>query len=102
MVSYMVDSLFGLDENSISASVFNMDGYTVDNLQNRNLIGVGDTLYRSIDSDNWKVVFPLTENQINQYSDMSYVKVRFLSQNLTMNAGFPLFTQQMVDMVCYH
>ena len=90
MVSYMVDSLFGLDENSISASVFNMDSYTVDNLRNRDLIGVGDTLYRSIDSDNWKVVFPLTENQINQYSDMSYVKVRFLSQNLTMNAGFSI------------
>ncbi len=90
MVSYMVDSLFGLDENSISASVFNMDSYTVDNLRNRDLIGVGDALYRSIDSDNWKVVFPLTENQINQYSDMSYVKVRFLSQNLTMNAGFSI------------
>lgn len=90
MVSYMVDSLFGLDENSISSALFNMEGYTVTNLQNRDLIGVGDTLYRSIDSDNWKVVFPLTENQISQYADTSYVNVRFLSQNLTMNAGFSI------------
>lgn len=90
MVSYTVDSLFGLDENSISASLFNMEGYTVTNLQNRDLIGVGDTLYRSIDSDNWKVIFPLTENQISQYADTSYVNVRFLSQNLTMNAGFSI------------
>lgn len=90
MVSYTVDSLFGLDENSISAALFNMEGYTVTNLQNRDLIGVGDTLYRSIDSDNWKVVFPLTENQISQYADTSYVNVRFLSQNLTMNAGFSI------------
>lgn len=90
MISYTVDSLFGLTQDRVTAETFVKDNYSVENLKGRDLIGAGDTLYRTINSDNWQVVFPLTENQISQYSDTDFVKVRFLSNDLTMNANFSI------------
>ena len=90
LVSYTTDSLFGTTKDNISAATFNTDEYTITNLQNRDLIAAGDVLYRKINSDNWEIVFPLTENQANLYADMSSVKVSFLSQNITTTAGLSI------------
>ncbi len=90
LVSYTTDSLFGITKDAITSSAFNTDEYVQNNLQNRDLIASGDVLYRKINSDNWEIVFPLTENQVNLYSDMSSVKVRFISQNITTTAGFSI------------
>lgn len=90
MISYAVDSLYGLTKDDITAGTFDTANYTITNLRNRDLVGIGDTLYRKINSDNWEVVFPLTENQVSLYADMTSVKVKFLSQNITMTAGFSI------------
>ena len=90
LVSYTTDSLFGITKDAITSLAFNTDEYVQNNLQNRDLIASGDVLYRKINSDNWEIVFPLTENQVNLYSDMSSVKVRFISQNITTTAGFSI------------
>ena len=90
MISYAVDSLYGLTKDDITAGTFDTANYTITNLRNRDLVGIGDTLYRKINSDNWEVVFPLTQNQVSLYSDMTSVKVKFLSQNITMTAGFSI------------
>ena len=90
MISYAVDSLYGLTKDDITVGTFDTANYTITNLKNRDLVGIGDTLYRKINSDNWEVVFPLTQNQVSLYSDMTSVKVKFLSQNITMTAGFSI------------
>ncbi len=90
LVSYTTDSLLGTTKDNITYAAFSTDNYTVSNLQNRDLIAVGDILYRKINSDSWEVVFPLTQNQVNLYADMSSVKVNFLSQNITTTAGFSI------------
>lgn len=90
MISYAVDSLYGLTKDDITVGTFDTANYTITNLRNRDLVGIGDTLYRKINSDNWEVVFPLTQNQVSLYSDMTSVKVKFLSQNITMTAGFSI------------
>lgn len=88
MVSYYVDSLYGITADMVTASSFDTENYSITNLRNRELVGVGDALYRRINSDNWKIVFPLTENQVGQYANVTSVKISFLSQDITTTAGF--------------
>ncbi len=90
MVSYYVDSLCGITEDKVTAVSFEQESYSITNLRNRELVGVGDTLYRKINSDNWKIVFPLTENQVSQYADVTSVKISFLSQDIATTADFSI------------
>lgn len=90
MVSFYSDSLCGITEDMVSASTFDMENYAITNLKNRELVGAGDALYRTVMSDKWKVVFPLTENQVSQYSNVTSVTVNFLAQDITTTAGFSI------------
>ena len=90
MVSYYTDSLCGITEDRVTADSFDQETYTIINLRNRELVGVGDALYRRINSDNWKIVFPMTENQVGQYADVTSVKISFLSQDITTTANFSI------------
>ena len=47
MVSYYVDSLYGITADMVTASSFDTENYSITNLRNRELVGVGDALYRS-------------------------------------------------------
>lgn len=90
VVSCYVDSLCGITEDRVTAASFDQENYSITNLRNRELVGVGDALYRTINSDNWKIVFPLTENQVSQYAEVTSVKVSFLSQDITTTAAFSI------------
>lgn len=90
MVSFYMDSMFGLTENLVNKDTFNQENYSGTNLKNRELIGANDILYRRIDSDTWKVVFPLTENQVSQYASANNVTVKFLNQKIQAAAEFSI------------
>lgn len=90
MVSFYSDSLCGITQDMVTASTFDMEEYTTTNYKNRELVGTGDALYRTIMSDKWEVVFPLTDNQVSQYSDVRSVTVDFLTQDITTTADFSI------------
>lgn len=90
MVSFYTDSLFGITEYQVTKECFVRENFSTNNLRNRSLVGAGDVMYRRINSDTWKVVFPLSENQVSQYAATTSVTVHFLSEDITSTAAFSI------------
>ena len=90
LISFSMDSLFGLTTTQVTKETFNKENYSKTNLKNRTLIGVNDILFRTINSEKWNIVFELSENQVTQYANVSNVKIKFLSNNLTTSAIFSI------------
>lgn len=89
-VSFYTDSLFGLDENMISAETFNQEHYKLNYLKKRELIGVNDVLYRRLNSDSYKIVFPLTANQVAQYSGNDSLTIKFKDSPIKAKASLKI------------
>ena len=88
IISLYYDSLFNINEYQINKESFNKENYEITNLRNRNLVGKDDILYRSIDSDEWKIVFPIEENDVSKFSTQKNIVVRFVEYGITANAEF--------------
>ncbi|MCR5178770.1 MAG: hypothetical protein K6C95_07285 [Lachnospiraceae bacterium] len=79
VVVYSTDGFEDLDFEQISASVFDNEEYTKNQLVGNALVEAGDPVYKLITSEDWSVAIKVdSEERAKELADMSYVRVRFL------------------------
>lgn len=94
MISLSTDNLVGLQDYQVNKDTFDETTYSRDNLKTRSLIGVGNTLYRRINSDRFSIVFPLNETQKEMYKDSTAVKVTFLDHPISATSSFSIINNE--------
>ena len=77
IVSYMVDSLEGVDPNQVTEEMFDRSGYTKNILKSGKLVGVGEPAYKLVTSSDWSLVFQMTEEDAALYNGKTYGKLDF-------------------------
>lgn len=94
-VVYYVDGYESLSPETVTAASFNKDQYSKQNLKAENLIVTDHPAYKMITSENWYVLIPLTQNDIDTYdlSNKTAVTIKIKKDNLTTSAGFSLVNQ---------
>ena len=92
VISYGIDQYEGLDPSQITAEHFNRSSYTKEITKAGQRIAASDPVYKLITSDDWSIVFPLTEQQLEEYSGRTHLHVTFNSRNLETDGAFSVIT----------
>jgi len=92
IVSYGVDSFEGLQPSGISETSFDRSSYAKNKTQSGKLIEKGAPVYKTITSDQWSVVFPMSEDDIKAYGDKKNLTVGFSGRDLKATGSFSVIT----------
>ncbi len=88
VISYSIDGYENFDLSQISASSFDRSGYAKAITKAGQLIEQDAPVYKLITSDDWSIVFPMTEKDTAQYSGKDKLTVSFPSNDLKTEASF--------------
>ncbi|MGN0161627.1 MAG: HlyD family efflux transporter periplasmic adaptor subunit [Lachnospiraceae bacterium] len=92
IVVYYTDGYEGLSVDQLTSEHFNKDAYTKTNLRAENIIVANNPVYKIITDENWKIVIPLTNEQIQNQGlgNKTNVQIRFIKEDITTNANFSI------------
>ena len=91
VVSYGIDSYEDLDVSQISEEVFDRSSYSRPITKAGQQVPENSPVYKIIGSDSWSVVFPLTEEDLEEYKEQTSLKAKFKGKNLTLTGEFSTF-----------
>lgn len=97
IVEYYIDGYETITPDAVTPEMFDKSTYEATNLRSVDLISSGDPVYKLVTDENWTMVIPMTEDQINEiaYKDQadengnmtkvqrSVLEVKFLKDNTT-------------------
>ncbi|MEQ2676576.1 HlyD family efflux transporter periplasmic adaptor subunit [Enterocloster citroniae] len=92
VVSYGFDNYETVTTADIGAASFNRDTYVKTLNKSGKLIDSGSPAYKIITSENWSIVFPLTEEDASLYSDKTTLRVIFRDYSMSTPASYSTFT----------
>lgn len=92
VVSYAVDGFENLTADEITESTFDRSGYSKAITKAGQLIEQSAPVYKLITSDNWSIVFPLTENEAEEYKDQTQLHVTFSVNDLDATGDFSIIS----------
>lgn len=92
VVSYGFDNYETVTTADIGAASFNRDTYVKTLNKSGKLIDSGSPAYKIITSENWSIVFPLTEEDASLYSDKTTLRVIFRDYSMSAPASYSTFT----------
>lgn len=92
IVVYSVDGYENLTDDQLSSSLFDKKNYTKTNMKAEALIVSNKPAYKLITSEDWSVVIPLTQEDIdkNDLASKSVVSIKFDKDNITTNANISI------------
>ena len=85
IVVYSVDGYEGVTEETIGSVDFKKKSYDKQSLKSEKLITASDPAYKLITSENWTLMFPITQSDIDKYSLSSKdtLSIKFPKDNIT-------------------
>lgn len=97
IVEYHLDGYESATPETITPEMFDQETYEVKNLRSVDLISSGDPVYKLITDENWYVIIPVTEEQLNEIiyhqvidsdgnlsvKERSVVEIKFLKDQTT-------------------
>ncbi len=92
VVSYAIDGYEDLQLSQIQGSTFEKTGYHKAITKSGQLIERGAPVYKLVTSNNWSIVFPLTEQDLEEYGGRSTLHLTFGSQDLETEAAFSIIS----------
>lgn len=92
IVSYVLDSLEEIEPSQVEEAMFDRSNYPSTVVRSGQTVGINEPVYKIITSDNWSVLFPLSEEDVKQYSQETQLKVSFKGQDLTTTGQFSMIT----------
>lgn len=101
IVSYDVDTFDGISLDTFTSATFTRTGVNVESVRtNRRQYKTGDKIFKMVTSDTWYLVFPITDEQYQQYYyDKNAIKspktidFRIEDDNLYISAPYEVITR---------
>jgi len=81
------DGYEAVTESEINNELFDTSKYDKQTVKSGDLVTVGSPAYKLIVDENWKIVFPVTEEDIAEFGDESTVKINFSDKDFTVKCN---------------
>lgn len=92
VISYAIDGYEDLEAAQVTAEVFDRSGYSKAITKAGRLIEQAAPVYKLVTSDDWSIVFPLSESDIQEYTGRTQLHVTFSSNDLETDGNFSIIT----------
>ncbi len=86
IVVYSYDGMEKLTPDTVSADSFDNETYKKHQIIANALVSESDPAYKLIDSENWNIVIPLTEENLADYEEVTSIQVKFLKNGYVSTA----------------
>lgn len=91
IVSYVVDSFAESTPTAVTAASFDRSAYQHTVSKSGGLIEAGTPAYKMVTSENWSVVFPLTEEDEAEFADRKTLTIQPASTDLNLKGTYTTF-----------
>lgn len=92
IVTYWSDGLENLKKEDITPETFEQKNYSKISVKTSDTVDSGQAVCKVATSEKWSIVVKLDSEQYAKLEKMNYVKIRFCSDNLEINANYDLYT----------
>lgn len=92
IVSYSIDGFEALDPSAVNEALFHRTGNTRAVTKAGQSVEHSMPVYKLISSDDWSLVFPLDEEEENEYQGKTSLHIIFDSHDLETDGAFSIFT----------
>lgn len=87
---YSIDNYESVSSEDIDLEMFNDETYIKKILKSGDSVNKGDPLYKTITSETWSIIIPLTEDETEDLKNKNRLKIKFLTDNITETADFEI------------
>ena len=92
IVSYIVDGYEGKTIDKLNGSDFDKSDYTKKLYKSGDLVEQGISIYKVVNSEKWSIVFKLSEDDVEKYSEDDKMKIRFLKDDVEAVGDFYIYS----------
>lgn len=101
IVVYSIDGMEDLTKEDLTLETFNQKNYTKTNLKNYERsdkktgmeVKAGDPAYKLVTSEEWSIVFPVTDKQVIRLASHKKINVKFLKDGESETGVLEIFSQ---------
>lgn len=90
IVVFYTDGLEQVTTDSFTADMFDESAYKKSNLKSLSSVEMGQPLYKLIDSEEWNIVFPISEALAGKLAGDEVIEIRFVKDNKKIYANYVL------------
>ena len=90
-VSYCIDGFEEKKRNDILLKDFDRSGYKSTRLKANDLVDTGMPVYKLITDENWEILFPVSDQDMEELSGKDSLKIRFKNHGIETTAAFEIF-----------
>lgn len=83
VVAYYTDGYESITPDTLTPEHFNVLNYTKNNLKQNTQLNSGDSAYKLVTSENWNIIFPVSQNAYNRLAQDNVVKLQFKKDGTT-------------------
>lgn len=87
-VCYYTDGMEDKSEADVSASYFNQSSYKKELIKAGDSLAAGMPAYKLITSENWKIVFPMSAEDVAEFSGRDALRISFQDKGFNTTANF--------------
>lgn len=92
IIMYELDGYEDMTEERVNAAVFDSSAYEKKSVSAGSMVGIGDSIYKTVISEDWAIFFPLDREAQDEYGlKDDVVTVRFAKNGLTVRANYSTF-----------
>ncbi|WP_434311775.1 HlyD family efflux transporter periplasmic adaptor subunit [Hominifimenecus sp. rT4P-3] len=88
VIEYYTDGFEGFDAASVDASAFDKSKYERTDIRSSQAVESGAPVYKTITSEVWSILIPLTEEEAAAYRDVKSLDVTFPEKGLSTTVSF--------------
>lgn len=90
IITYSIDGYEEKTVDSLISRDFNKDGYNKTVHKSNDLVAAGNPIYKTINSETWDIIIPLSEDDVRKYAEDTRIKIRFEEDGLTTVGDFEI------------
>ncbi len=92
VVSQVLDGLEGLTADQVNADSFDSSAHPQSLVSSGQAMENGAAVYKTVTSEDWQLVFPITEEDIARFGDASALNFTFRGTHLNASGAFSTYT----------
>lgn len=90
IVVYYTDGYENITTDNFTPENFTSTTYKKVSLENNTHVSAQDVAYKRINSENWNIILPVSDDVAKQLKENEYVKIRFCKDDFTITVPFTL------------
>lgn len=90
MILYSRDGYEEVTVDNFTEASLDQKAYHKESLKKKEPIQAGEAVYTLVTGETWNLIIPLSDKQASSLADRSYIKVRFLKDNISQNGDFSI------------